>query len=174
MEEKQKKCPDIPDSVFVAPGAIIRGDVTIGENSSIWYHATIRADYATARIGSDTNIQDNCVVHVDMGRVLEIGDGVTVGHGAIVHGCKVGDDTLIGMGAIIMNDAVVGNHCIIGAGALVTEHMVIPDNSLVLGQPGRVRRSVTPEEIEANRSNARHYVKEAEGYREMEGKAGTI
>ena len=169
MAEEQKKSPYIPDSVFVAPGAVIRGDVTVGENSSIWYHSTVRADYASARIGRDTNIQDNCVVHVDMGRVLEIGDGVTVGHSAIVHGCKVGNNTLIGMGAIVMNDAVVGDNCIIGAGALVTERMIIPDNSLVLGQPGRIKRSVTPEEIEANRSNARHYVKEAESYRESDG-----
>ncbi|MDD6057417.1 MAG: gamma carbonic anhydrase family protein [Clostridiales bacterium] len=154
----------VPPSVFVAEGAVVRGDIVIGENSSVWYHATMRADNARIRIGANTNIQDNCVLHADMGRLMEIGDGVTIGHSAIVHGCKVGSNTLIGMGAILMNDAVVGKDCIIGAGAIVTENTVIPDGSLVLGQPGKVKRSVTEKEIEDNRENALHYVKEAQTY----------
>lgn len=158
--EEQNK-PQISEDVFVAEGAIVKGNVKIGAGSSVWYHATVRARGAAISIGENTNIQDNSVLHVDKGNVLEVGNGVTIGHSAVVHGKKVGDNTLIGMGAILLNGSVVGQNCIIGAGALVTQNTEIPDNSLVLGQPGRVVRSVTPEECEANRENARHYVEEA-------------
>lgn len=163
MNEKTKSTPQLAEGVFVAEGAIVKGNVKIGIGSSVWYHATVRASGVDTgiSIGANTNIQDNCVLHVDKGNSLEIGNGVTIGHSAVVHGKKVGDNTLIGMGAILLNGSVVGKNCIIGAGALVTQNTEIPDNSLVLGQPGRVVRSITSEECEANRENAMHYVREA-------------
>lgn len=161
----ERKAPIIPESAFVAEGAIVKGEVTLGENSSIWYHATVRADRATITIGDNSNIQDNCVVHVDPGAAVVIGNSVTIGHSAVIHGCTIGDNSLIGMGAILLNNCVIGKNCIIGAGALITQNTRIPDNSLVLGNPGKVKREVTPEEIEANRRNAMHYVEEGRIYK---------
>lgn len=158
------KTPVLGKHVYTAPGVVIRGDVTLEENCSVWFHAVIRAEAASAFIGKNTNIQDNCVIHVDEGAPVRIGTDVTIGHGAIVHGCTVGDNTLIGMGAVILNHAVIGNNCIIGAGALITQHTVIPDNSLVLGNPGKIKRTVTPEEITDIQKNAAYYVKEAASY----------
>lgn len=149
-------------SVKVAESAVIRGDVEIGENCTIWHNATIRGDMAPIRIGKETNIQDNAVVHVDYGYPTDIGDGVTVGHSAIVHGCTVGDNTLIGMGAIVLNGAKIGKDCIIGAGALVTQNSQIPDGSLAFGNPAKVVRPLRPEEIQSNRDNAIAYIKEGE------------
>lgn len=146
---------------FIAPGAIVLGDVTLGEDVGIWYHATVRGDRAPIVIGERSNIQDNAVVHVDADHTVIIGKNVTIGHGAIIHGCEVGDNTLIGMGAIIMNGARIGKNCIVGAGALVTQNARIPDNSLVLGNPAKIKREVTEEEIAANLRNAESYVEEA-------------
>lgn len=146
---------------FIAPGAVVSGSVWIGESAGVWYHAVVRGDRAPIRIGSGSNIQDNCVVHVDAGYPVEIGENVTVGHGAILHGCSVGDNSLIGMGSILMNGCRIGKNCIIGAGTLVTQGMVIPDNSLVIGSPGRVKRQVTEAEIEQNMRNAALYAREA-------------
>jgi len=151
---------------FIAPGAIVLGDVTLGEDVGIWYHATVRGDRAPIAIGERSNIQDNAVVHVDAEHTVVIGKNVTVGHGAIIHGCAIGDNTLIGMGAIIMNGARIGKNCIVGAGALVTQNARIPDNSLVLGNPAKIKREVTQEEIAANLRNAESYVKEARQMRE--------
>lgn len=148
-------------SFYAADNATIRGNVTIGEDSGIWFGAVVRAERATITIGNRTNIQDNCVVHVDKGAKVVIGDDVTVGHGAIVHGCTVGSNTLIGMGAIILNNAVIGSNCVIGAGALVTEGKAIPDNSLVMGVPGKVVRELTAEDVAHVTENARMYVEEA-------------
>lgn len=161
MEKINEAIPQIHSTVYVAEGAIVRGKVSIGAESSVFFHATVRAQNAEILIGKQTNIQDNCVLHVDPGEMLEIGDGVTIGHSAVVHCRKVGDNSLIGMGAILLNGAVIGKNCIIGAGALVTKNTVVPDGTLVLGQPGKVVRVLTEEEIEANRRNALHYVKEA-------------
>ncbi len=158
------KKPQIHPDAFVAPGAILYGDVTVGRDCSIWFHATVRGERAAIRIGTGSNIQDNCVVHVDPGHAVEIGENVTVGHSAVVHGCKIGDNTLVGMGAILLNGAVVGKNCIIGAGALVTQNTVIPDNSMVLGSPAKVMRKVTPQEAASNMANARHYVEEGKEY----------
>ena len=133
----------IHDTAFIAPGAVVQGDVTIGENSGIWYNAVVRGDRDSIVIGKESNIQDNAVVHLGSGYPVEIGDHVTIGHGAIVHGCKI------------------GKNCIIGAGALVTQNVEIPDNSLVVGNPGKVKRAVTEEEIRWNLENARIYVEEA-------------
>ena len=148
-------------NTFIAPGAIVLGDVTMGEDVNIWYHATVRGDRAPITIGRGSNIQDNSVVHVDAGYPVRIGDNVTIGHGAIIHGCSIGNDSLVGMGAILMNGAVIGKGCIIGAGALVTQNMQIPDGSLVLGNPAKIKRTVTEEELVHNLQNAEFYVKEA-------------
>ncbi len=146
---------------YISPCALLSGDITLAEDTSIWHHATLRADSGPIRIGRGSNIQDNAVLHMDPGGEVELGEYVTVGHSAVVHGCKVGDNTLIGMGAIIMNHARIGKNCIIGAGALVTQGSVIPDNSLVIGSPARIKRAVTGEEVEKSLQNARHYMEEA-------------
>ena len=159
--------PETGENVFIAEGARLHGDVVIGENCSIWYNAVIRSDEEgrRIRIGRNTNVQDNCVLHVGPRHNLTIGEGVTIGHTAIVHGCTVGNNTLIGMGAIVMNGAVIGNNCIVGAGALVTENTQVPDGSLILGTPAKIRRLLTEEEIERNRISAQHYVEMGQNYR---------
>ena len=148
----------IHDTAFIAPGAVVLGDVTIGENSGIWYNAVVRGDRDSIVIGKESNIQDNAVVHLGSGYPVEIGDHVTIGHGAIVHGCKIGDNTMVGMGAILMNGCKIGKNCIIGAGALVPEGMVIPDGSVAVGVPARVIKPVTEAQIAASLHNAAHYV----------------
>lgn len=153
---------NIDTSCYIASDATVIGNVTIHEKCSVWNHATIRSASQPIVIGKGTNIQDNVVVHVDRDFKVNIGENVTVGHSAIVHGCTIGDATLVGMGSIILNGAVVGKHCIVGAGALVTQNVVIPDHSLVIGNPAKVVRQVTPEEIEDILLNARIYQEEAE------------
>lgn len=149
---------EIPTSAHIASNAVIKGDVTIGDNVSIWYGAVVRCEEGSITIGDRSNIQDNAVIHLDPGDKVIIGSDVTVGHGAIVHGCTIGDNTVVGMGAIVLNHATVGSNCIIGAGAVVTGGVTIPDGSMVLGVPAKVVRQLTPEEIEHNKANARHYV----------------
>lgn len=146
---------------YIAKEAVVKGQVEIGTQSSIWYNATVRGDTEPIYIGSGTNIQDNAVIHVGRGYPVSIGDGVTIGHSAVVHGCSVGDHTLIGMGAIILNGASIGKDCIIGAGALVTQNMQIPDGSLAFGNPAKIRRLLTEEEKKSNRDNAEKYCVEA-------------
>lgn len=146
---------------YIAPGAIVLGDVTLGEDVGIWYHATIRGDRASIIIGRRSNVQDNAVVHVDDNYPVTIGENVTIGHGAIIHGCEIGNNSLIGMGAIVMNGARIGKNCIVGAGALVTQNTIVPDNSLILGNPAKVKRQVTEEEIASSLHNADLYVQEA-------------
>ena len=153
--------PTIDPEAFIAEGAVIRGDVRIERNASIWYNAVLRGDVDSIAVGEGSNIQDGCVVHVDRGCPVRIGRNVTVGHGAIVHGCTIGDGTLVGMGAIILNGAVIGEGCIVGAGALVTQGKHIPAGTLVIGSPARTVRAVTPEEREHNLANAQLYVEEA-------------
>lgn len=164
------KNPNIDPSAFIAPSADIYGDVSIAENCSIWFHATVRAGVGSVSIGAGTNVQDNCVIHVDKGYSVTVGKNVTIGHSAIVHGCSVGDNTLIGMGAIILNGASVGKNCIVGAGALVTQNMQIPEGSLVYGSPAKIIRSVTEAEITSNLENAAHYVREGQEYAKHLGK----
>lgn len=160
--------PKIAKTAHVAPSAAVIGDVTLGEQSSVWYNAVLRADNAAIVIGERSNIQDGCVLHVDEGCPIRIGDGVTVGHGAILHGCSIGDNALIGMGAILLNGAKIGANCIIGAGALVTQGMEIPDGSLAMGMPAQVRRPVTGEEIKGNLRSAEEYCRHAEALPEQE------
>lgn len=153
--------PTIDPEAFIAEGAVIRGDVRIERNASIWYNAVLRGDVDSIAVGEGSNIQDGCVLHVDRGCPVRIGRNVTVGHGAIVHGCTIGDGSLIGMGAIILNGAVIGEGCIVGAGALVTQGKHIPAGTLVIGSPARTARAVTPEEREHNLANAQLYIEEA-------------
>lgn len=168
MQKEKKICPKVGNNVFIAPGAVVVGDVTLGDESSVWYQTTVRGDDAAITIGNRTNIQDNVVLHVDKGISLEIGEGSSIGHGAILHGCRIGDNTLVGMGAIILNGAKIGNDCMIGAGTLVTQNKEIPDRSLVLGSPGKVVRSLTEEEIQANWKNAQAYVRDSEAHHKGE------
>lgn len=155
---------NIDSTVFLARGSITEGNIKIGRNSSVWFNTVIRAEKEPIEIGADTNIQDNCVVHVSSGYPVTIGNGVTVGHGAIVHGCTIGDNSLIGMGAIVLNGAVVGKDCLVAAGSLVTQGTVVEDGSLLMGSPARVVRKLTGEEIQKNKDNALEYVLEVKSY----------
>ena len=145
-------------AAFVAENATLAGSVRLEKNSSVWYGAVLRGDDGTLTIGKNSNVQDNAVLHCDIGGCVTLGENVTVGHCALVHGCTVGDGSLIGMHATLLNHCVVGKNCIIGAGALVPEGMVIPDNSVAVGVPARVIKQVSPAQVEANLHNAAHYV----------------
>ena len=157
--------PKVHENVFLAKGAYIIGDVTIGSHSNIWFNTVIRGDVHSITIGEYTNIQDNSTIHVVHDHPAVIEDYVTVGHGAILHACHIASNCLIGMGAIILSYAEIGENCIIGAGALITEHKKIPPNSLVIGSPGKVVRTVTREEVELIRMSALSYYEESEQYR---------
>lgn len=161
-----EKRPVIDPAAFVAYNATVLGHVTIGADSSVLFGAVLRAEHLPMTIGQRTNIQDNCILHADEGFPIAIGDGVTVGHGSILHGCTIEDNTLIGMGAIVLNGAKIGRDCLIGAGALVPQGMVVPDGSMVIGVPGRIKRRLTEDEIQHNRNSAASYVQEALEYRE--------
>lgn len=152
--------PKIDPSVFIAKGAVVLGDVTIAKECSIWYNATVRSTESYITIGEGSNVQDNAVIHVDHNHPTIIGSYVTIGHGAIIHGCTIDDNSLIGMGAIILNGAKIGKNCMIAAGALVPQNKEIPDNSLIMGSPGKIIRQVTEEEILKNRKNAENYIAE--------------
>lgn len=149
---------NIDPSAVMLRGSVVTGDVTLGKDVGIWYNAVLRGDHAPITVGDGSNIQDNCVVHVGEGTPAVIGKGVTVGHAAIVHGCTIGDNTMVGMGSIVMDRAQVGKNCIIGAGALVTQGTVIPDNSIAFGNPAKVIRRMTDDEVAYNRYNAETYV----------------
>lgn len=155
------KTPKIDENAVIAKGAVVLGDVTIGKDSSIWYNAVVRGDAQSIVIGERSNIQDNAVLHVDYDFPLMIGNDVTVGHGAILHGCTIEDGALIGMGAIILNGVVVGKGSIVAAGALITQNTRVQEGSLVMGNPAKLRREVTEQERQGNLKNAEHYVKES-------------
>lgn len=157
---------NLPLAAFVAENATVRGDVTVGKGSSIFFGAVVRTELVPITIGEDTNIQDNCILHTDAGFPLSVGSGCTIGHGTILHGCTVGDNALIGMGAIVLNGAVIGRDCIVGAGSLVPQGMVIPDGSMAFGSPAKIRRPLTEEEIAYNRGTAALYCREAAEYAE--------
>ncbi|MGE5328138.1 MAG: gamma carbonic anhydrase family protein [Deltaproteobacteria bacterium] len=143
---------------YLASGVVVVGNVTIEEGSSIWYNSVVRGDVAPVSIGSKSNIQESCVIHTNWNIETVIGNYVTVGHGAILHGCKIGDNTLIGMGAIILDGVEIGKNCIIGAGTLITQHKKIPDGSMVYGNPFQIIRQLTQEEIESLTRQAEEYV----------------
>lgn len=157
--------PTIAKEVFVAPNASVIGDVVIGESSSIWFGVVLRGDVFPIRIGARTNIQDNSVVHVTGGKTMTtIGDDVTVGHSAIVHGCTIGSRCLVGMGSIVLDGAVVEDECFIAAGALVPPGMRVPSRSMVMGRPGKIVRTLRAEELEAIDFAARDYVRNARDF----------
>lgn len=155
------KTPVIHPNAYIAPNATVVGDVHIGAGSSVFFGSVLRGDREPIAIGEDTNIQDNCVLHQEYGCPTTVGSRVTVGHGAILHGCTIGDETLIGMGAILLNGAVVGRHCIVGAGALVTQNTIIPDGSLVYGSPAKVKGQLDEAAIADILRNAVDYRREA-------------
>ncbi|MFQ5611513.1 MAG: gamma carbonic anhydrase family protein [Anaerolineae bacterium] len=158
-----------PDQVhptaFIGLGAVIVGDVSLAAEASVWFNATLRADTTPIRVGARTNIQEGCILHADPGYPAIIGEGVTVGHRAIVHGARVGDYTLIGMGAILMNGVVVAENCIVGAGSLLTGGKSYPPGSLIVGAPARAVRPLTPQEIEHNRTSAIRYAARAQAFK---------
>lgn len=164
IKNYKNSSPEIADGVFVAENATVIGSVKIGKGCSVWYGAVIRADSDSIVIGENTNIQDNCTVHTAFDYGVKIGSGVTVGHNAVVHGCTVGDNTLIGMNSTILNGAVIGNNSIVGAGALVTEHKQFPDNSLIIGVPAKAVATLDDEAIEKIRQNGIEYTVFAKEY----------
>lgn len=150
--------PECDDANYVAETAVVVGDVTLGQKASVWHHCTLRGDVNWIRVGAETNIQDNTVVHVTHGTApTDIGARVTIGHGAIIHGCTIEEEVLVGMGATVLDHAVVGRHSVVGAQALVTKNTEIPPRSLVLGQPAEVVRDLTDEEITTIREGAQRY-----------------
>ncbi len=150
--------PQIADTAWVADNAQVMGDVHMSPDSSVWFSSVVRGDTATIRIGEGTNIQDGSVLHADVGIPLTIGKHVTVGHMVQLHGCTIGDESLIGIGAVVLNGAKIGKNCLVGAGSLVTEGKEFPDGSMILGSPAKVVRELTPEQIEGLRRSAQHYV----------------
>ena len=158
MAYKQRESDE---HVLICPGASVTGEVTLGKGVNIWYNAVLRGDEGAINVGENTNIQDCAVLHEE----TVVGAGCTIGHGAIVHGCTIGDNVLIGMGATVLNGARIGDDCIVGAGALVTGKMDAPAGSMILGSPAKVVRPLTAEEIEGNRISARGYLHTAEKYR---------
>jgi carbonic anhydrase/acetyltransferase-like protein (isoleucine patch superfamily) len=159
--------PQLTEPVFVADGARIIGRVTIGSGSGVWFNCVLRADDNDIKIGADTNIQDGTIIHCEPDYPTIIGDRVTVGHNAIIHGCTVGHNCLIGMGAVVLTGATIGDNCIIGAGSLITAGKTVPAGSLVVGSPGRVIRQLTDEERENIRWSARHYRIKASEYSDV-------
>lgn len=154
----QDRTPTVDDTAWVAENATVVGSVTLGPHVGIWYGAVIRADLETIDLGARSNIQDNCSLHADPGHPLHVGEGVSVGHNATLHGCTIGDNALVGMGARVLNGAVVGANSLIAAGTVVGEGAQIPEGSLVAGVPGKVRRTLTEDERAALRHNADVYV----------------
>ncbi|WP_340819334.1 gamma carbonic anhydrase family protein [Methanolobus sp. WCC4] len=162
--------PEISPTAFVASNAAVIGDVTISDGSSVWFGAVIRGDADSIHIGKRTSIQDNVVIHTDAPQKVEIGDDVSVGHGAVLHGCRISDNVLIGMNATVLNGAEIGENCIIGANALVPPGKKIPAGSLVVGVPGKVQRQLSDEDIAHIKENAEEYVRLSEEYRMMQDK----
>ena len=152
--------PEVHPSAWVAESAEVIGQVTLAENASVWYGAVLRGDNDRISIGPDSNVQEGCVLHTDHGQPLVIGQGVTVGHQAMLHGCTIGDHTLIGIQSVVLNGARIGRHCIVGAGALVTEGKEFPDGVLIVGAPAKVARELTPEQIAGLKASATHYVQQ--------------
>ncbi len=157
--------PQLAEGAWVADSAEVMGQVRMGARASVWFNTVVRADNEVITIGAETNIQDGTVLHCDPGKPLHIGQGVTVGHNVMLHGCTVGDHSLIGIGAVVLNEAVIGKNCLVGAGALVTEGKTFPDGSMILGSPAKAVRQLTPEQIEGLKRIAQGYVQNAERYR---------
>jgi carbonic anhydrase/acetyltransferase-like protein (isoleucine patch superfamily) len=153
--------PDIASDSWIAPDANVIGKVVIESGSSVWFGCTLRGDNEVIWINEGSNLQEQCVLHTDMGFPLTVGAGCTIGHKTMLHGCTIGENTLIGMGAIVLNGAKIGSNCLIGAGALITENKTIPDGSLVVGAPGKIIRSLDDKEIMSLEQSALHYQQNA-------------
>lgn len=164
--------PQVADSAWVAENAQVIGDVRLAPGSSVWFGATLRGDTEPIVVGEGSNIQDGSVLHTDHNLPLTIGRHVTVGHQVMLHGCTIGDESLIGIGAIVLNGAKIGKNCLVGAGALVTEGKEFPDGSMIIGSPAKAMRQLTPEQIEGLRRSAQHYMENAERYRQGLKKVG--
>ena len=157
--------PQVAASAWVADSAQVIGDVVLGEGASVWFGNVVRGDDDRITIGAGTNVQDASVLHADIGKPLTIGENVTVGHQVMLHGCTIGDESLIGIGAVVLNGARIGRNCLVGAGSLVTEGKEFPDGSMILGSPARVVRQLSPEQIEGLRTSARHYMDNARRFK---------
>ncbi|MDR0434525.1 MAG: gamma carbonic anhydrase family protein [Gracilibacteraceae bacterium] len=157
--------PTLGKNVFIAPGARIIGAVTLGDEVSVWYNAVLRGDSDAIVVGARVNIQDLSVVHTDPGLVVQIEDDVTVGHSCVLHGCRIGAGSLIGIGTVVMNRAVIGESCLVAANSLVTEGKVFPSHTLIMGSPARVARELTPQELEKLKKSSAGYVKRAAEHR---------
>ncbi len=153
--------PQVADDAWIAPGSHIIGHIVLEAKTSVWFGCTLRGDNERITVGAGSNVQENCVLHTDMGYPLIIGAGCTIGHKAMLHGCQIGENSLIGMGATVLNGAKIGKNCLIGAGALITEGKTIPDGSLVMGAPGKVVRSLDDAAIDRIRLSALHYQENA-------------
>jgi len=160
------RIPQVDPGCFVAPTAAVIGSVFIGPEASIWFGVVLRGDHETITVGAGSNIQDGAVLHADPGFPLQIGAGVTVGHQAMLHGCTIGDGSLVGINAVILNGAVIGRNCLIAANALVTERMQVPDGAVVMGAPGRVQRIMDDERRAVLARNALHYISNGRMFRE--------
>lgn len=158
------KTPQVASDAWIADSAQVIGDVTLGAKASVWFGAIARADNEPMTIGAGSNVQEAAVLHSDPGYPLTIGENVTVGHQVVLHGCTVGDGSLIGIGAVVLNGARIGKNCLVGAGALVTEGKVFPDGSLIVGSPAVVKRELTPEQIEGLAQSSKHYVNNAQRF----------
>lgn len=157
--------PRISGSAWVADSAEVIGNVELADEASVWFGVVIRGDTEIIRIGRRTNIQDMSVLHADVGMPLTVGDDVTVGHKVMLHGCTIGDGSLIGIGAVVLNGAKIGKGCLVGAGSLVTEGKEFPDGSMILGSPAKAVRQLTPEQLDGLRMGAQHYVDNAQRFR---------
>ena len=158
--------PSCHKTAYIAPTASVIGNVTLEEGSSVWFGAVLRGDNDIIHIGKNANVQDNAVLHTDPGIPLKVGEGVIIGHQVMLHGCSIGENSLIGIGATVLNNAKIGKNCLIGAHSLITEGKVIPDNSMVVGAPGKVIRTLTDVQIAMMRLNADVYVKNAVRFKE--------
>ena len=165
LYELDGTAPRVAESAWVADNAQVIGNVVLGEDSSVWFGVTVRGDTETITIGRGSNVQDGSVLHADVGLPLNIGENVTVGHQVMLHGCTIGDGSLIGIGAVVLNGAKIGKHCLVGAGSLVTEGKEFPDGTMILGSPARVAKTLSPEQIEGLRMSAKHYTDNAARFR---------
>jgi carbonic anhydrase/acetyltransferase-like protein (isoleucine patch superfamily) len=163
--------PDIADDTFVAPSAVVIGDVKLHPDSSIWFGAVLRGDIESISIGRGSNIQDGSVCHTDPNNPCTVGEYVTVGHMAMLHGCSIGDGSLIGIGATLMNGSAIGKECIVGAHALITEGKTFPDGVVIMGAPAKVVRELTPDDRTKLRANSERYIERAKRYRQELGEA---
>ena len=165
LYELDGMAPQVADSAWIADSAQVMGDVQLGANASVWFGTVVRGDTATITIGEGSNVQDASVLHADLGMPLTIGKHVTVGHQAMLHGCTIGDESLIGIGAIVLNGAKIGKNCLVGAGALVTEGKEFADGSMIIGSPARAVKQLTPQQIQGLRQSAQHYIENAHRFK---------